>query len=241
MPTTTRCVLVDCETTSQGRIATDAGQLATTAVSVLRDPLRCTACSSPESIAGVYPTRSTSSLAAGPTRRSAYPRRSNTQRRTNDSTRDRRLTTEPGVHYGRLRQRSRASCRSPRPRSSAMPVTRGLRAGRRAASANCPPSPSEPPFKPNVNDREGRRLLDRGRPAARLRPEEEVPRHRGRLRRAEAPARRPGDAELARAAVARRPGVHRRRHRQPRHAGPRPRLGAGRSTRSSAPCRSKIR
>ena len=37
-----------------------------------------------------------------------------------------------------------------------------------------------------------------------------------------------GDAELARAAVARRPGVHRRRDRQPRHAGPRPGLGAGR-------------
>ena len=75
------------------------------------------------------------------------------------------------------------------------------------------------------------RVLRGDRPAAGLRPEEEVPGHRGRVRRAAAPARR---AKAMRswlvAAVAGRPGVHRRRHRQPRHAGPRPRLGAGRST-----------
>ncbi len=42
-------------------------------------------------------------------------------------------------------------------------------------------------------------------------------------------------------AVARRPGLHRRRHRQPRHAGPRPRLGAGHLPEVRHACRSRTR
>ncbi len=72
--------------------------------------------------------------------------------------------------------------------------------------------------------------------------EEEVPGDRRRLRRAAPPARRwQADAQLAARPVARRPGLHRRRHRQPRHAGPRPRLGAGHLPEVRHACRSTTR
>ena len=154
----------------------------------------------------------------------------------------RRSTTEPGIHTGDRSATIRAlASSSPPRRSTPMPRRRCSTRTRRRTDRRTPLRRHRAAVQAERQGREGRRLLDRDRPPAELRPEEEVPRHRGRLRRAEAPARRPGDAELARAAVARRPGVHRRRHRQPRHAGPRPRLGTRRSTRSSAPCRSRIR
>ena len=80
-------------------------------------------------------------------------------------------------------------------------------------------------------DPEGRRrggLLRRHRAAAGLRREEEIPCARVRLRRADVEVCHTGGAAVARAAVARRPGLYCRGHRQPWHLRPRPGVGEGR-------------
>ena len=140
-----------------------------------------------------------------------------------------------GSNRGRGRARSRSSFPRTRnvfvlTRTSLDGMPRSFVHTRDKRVGELPSVAEEPPFKPKRRSKWSSRAGDFYTTIVRphdFDPKKKYPVIAGRLRRAAPLARRPGDAELARAAVARGPGLHRRRDRQPRHAGPRPRLGAG--------------